>query len=298
MKISFNEATASNCSSLAEDLWLCEESGFDFIELRGDMLLDYLKTHDVEELQQFFATHHLKPHAMNALYTYIDMFHPEKADVERDRALLAYFISCCHVAQQIGNHYFVVVPDLLDDADNIYLPHDPNNRVYPFDNEAVKENYIRILRRLSAIAEKYDVRLGFEPVGSMGCAVRDIEHAWEIVKETNRENVGLVVDSFNLHLNGKLNDFSRIAEADVDKIFMAHINNCDDLPLGKLDHGDRRFVDSGEIDLDNYLSVLKGMGYDGPVSIETFRQEYYEWKAEDVIKQAYETTASLVKSYE
>ena len=45
MKISYNEATAKGCSSLALDLELCEKAGFDYIEIRLDMLGDYLKEH-------------------------------------------------------------------------------------------------------------------------------------------------------------------------------------------------------------------------------------------------------------
>ena len=55
MKISYNEATAKGCSSLALDLELCEKAGFDYIEIRLDMLGDYLKEHTVEELASFSA---------------------------------------------------------------------------------------------------------------------------------------------------------------------------------------------------------------------------------------------------
>ncbi len=63
MFISYNEACARDCSTLEQDLVLCEKAGFDYIEIRLDMLTDYLKRHTVEELAAFFCTSRLKPHA-------------------------------------------------------------------------------------------------------------------------------------------------------------------------------------------------------------------------------------------
>ena len=53
MFISYNEACARDCSTLEQDLVLCEKAGFDYIEIRLDMLTDYLKRHTVEELAAF-----------------------------------------------------------------------------------------------------------------------------------------------------------------------------------------------------------------------------------------------------
>ena len=41
MFISYNEACARDCSTLEQDLVLCEKAGFDYIEIRLDMLTDY-----------------------------------------------------------------------------------------------------------------------------------------------------------------------------------------------------------------------------------------------------------------
>ena len=297
MQISFNEATAYRCSNLQYDLQLCEKAGFDYIELRGDMLLDYLVEHKVEDLIDFFSNSHLKPHAINALYTYWGMFDKLNRNAERDRALMSYFLTCCQVSKAIGNHYFIVVPDLLDDANNIYCPHDGQNMDYPYDSNEVTEKYVYILRKLAKIAEEYEMNLCFEPVGSCGCAVRTIDHALQIIQEVDYNNVGLVLDSFNLYLNGKSNDFSDITKVPVEKVFAVHINNSDDIPIGILDHQHRRFVDSGCLNLHGFLSALKQIGYTGMVSIETFRPEYYCLPPQNVISTAYVTTKKLIDSY-
>ncbi|KAJ4474314.1 xylose isomerase-like protein [Lentinula aciculospora] len=51
-------------------------------------------------------------------------------------------------------------------------------------------------RQLGALAEKYGVRIGYEPL-SWGTVVNDWMQVWDVVKRVNRENVGVLLDSFN-----------------------------------------------------------------------------------------------------
>lgn len=53
MKTSYNEACARDCSTLEQDLSLCEKAGFDYIEIRLDMLRGWLKDHTVDQLKEF-----------------------------------------------------------------------------------------------------------------------------------------------------------------------------------------------------------------------------------------------------
>jgi 2-keto-myo-inositol isomerase len=275
---------------LETDLELCEKAGFDFIEIRFDMLRDYLKTHTVRELKIFFETHHLKPHAFNALYVFDSFLSGERnKDKAREKQAMDDFMLGCEVGKAIGSHYLVVVPDLHREA--------ANTRPYINTRENINIDAVRILRALSDIAAGYEMNLGLEPVGCLGCSVKTIEHAWEIVQMTNRRNIGLTIDCFNLHLYAKLNDFSGIKNVDPDKIFVVHINNADDSPLGILSNDNRRFCDSGAIDLENYIGTLRDIGYDRMVSIEVFRPEYREWPAEKVVLEAYRTTRDAIARY-
>ena len=67
LKLGYNEATCMKKSSVEMDLELCEKYGYDYIELRLDMLKEYLKKHTVEDLQDYFATHNIKPFAFNSI---------------------------------------------------------------------------------------------------------------------------------------------------------------------------------------------------------------------------------------
>lgn len=91
MKIGYNEATAKDCSTLEKDLELCEKYGFDYIEIRLDMLKDYLKTHTSDDLKKFFETSHIKPHAMNALYIYEDLFSEKDDSIKHKEVMDDFF---------------------------------------------------------------------------------------------------------------------------------------------------------------------------------------------------------------
>ena len=100
LQLGFNEATCKENSDVARDLALCEKYGYDYIELRLDMLNNkYFKTHTIADLQTFFAKSHLKPFAFNSIEN-INFNTPEQWD-----KLVELFTFGCEVAQAIGNKY-------------------------------------------------------------------------------------------------------------------------------------------------------------------------------------------------
>ena len=287
MRVCYNEATARDCSTLEQDLTLCEQAGFDDIEIRLDMLADYLRTHTVEDLKAFFAKSHLRPHAFNALYLYPE-FMSRRDQLARREALLKEFRLGCEVGKAIGSHYFIIVPP---------LQRDPNGGPYLGTEEQTLADCTRILRYLSGVAAEYDMNLCFELVGFDRSSVRSIAAADAIVRAVDRPNVGFVFDAYNIFLNGGKNDFSGIATVQPEKIFAAHIMSADSVPPAEMGQDKRRFCGEGAVDTDAFLQALKAVGYDGMVSIETFRPEYWAKTPEWVIQTAYETThAAMVKN--
>ncbi len=280
MKISYNEATAKDCSSLALDLELCEKAGFDYIEIRLDMLSDYLKEHTVEELAAFFRTSRIKPHAMNALYLYPE-FLGERDDPERREALLAEFRMGLEVSKAIGGHHFIIVPP---------LQRDPAGGPFVGTREETYENCVRILGKLGEMAEEYQVNLCFELVGFERSSVRSVEEADAIVRAVNRDNVGFVFDSYNIYLNNRTNDFSALRKAQPEKIFAIHMMSGKDVPDEEMGQDKRCFPDAGVVDIGNFLENLRETGYDGMVSIETFNPDYWKKDPAWVISTAYRTT--------
>ena len=52
------------------------------------------------------------------------------------------------------------------------------------------------------------------------------------------------------------------------------------------------------MNIDNFISILKDIGYDSMISIETFRPEYWVKSTEiGLIETAYKTTYELLEKY-
>ncbi len=281
MKISYNEACSMNCSTLEQDLILCEEAGFDYIEIRLDKLSEYLQNHTLQDLRSFFDVSNLKPATINAIYLY-DAFLSEKDDSNKSEELLEKFMFTVFAAKEIGATGIIIVPPILKDHPHL-LP-----------EEESTENCCRILRRFGTLAAPYGIRLAFELVGLQRAAVRSVSHAKKIVEKTNMDNVGYCMDSYNIYLNGRVNDFSELQSIPADKLFAVHINSGDGVDLNT--QAERCFVDRGILNIGQFLDQLNETGYDGMVSIEVFRPEYWEKPAEWVVRNAYRTTAALMKN--
>jgi len=300
MLVGYQQGTGIGCadSTFWRDLLLCEQVGFDVIEIRFDSLNHFLVAHSIKELKDFFASSRIKPHCMGGHFILPDDFAGEDRESKaRDADLMTRFIAMCHIAEQIGERYFLVINHLLQEKTPMGMMADVLDQDYPYSREQVTEFSARILKRFCAVAADYGVSIAWEPVCGRGSSVKTMDHAMEIINETGYDNIGICLDSFNQYINGKNNDFSIYKDLPADKIITVHINNCDDEPLGVLSPLHRRFADSGAIDLDNCLQNLKAIGYKGPISVETLRPEYYSWPIEKVVKEAYRTTIELVNRW-
>lgn len=271
MKLGMNEATCKENSTLEQDLKLCEKYHYDYIEIRLDMLKDYLQRHSIAELQAFFAASNVKPYAFNSIEDI------NFCTGEQWAKVVELFTFACEMGQKIGNPYIVVVPT-VDDA-----------MVNKTDKE-IFEDSVKALRKLSGIAAPYGMKLAFEPIGNPRWCVRSLRQCMDIIDAVDRLNVGVALDAFNLFLYDKLRDMDDIELVPAEKIFVYHIDDSEDLPLAELDHCHRLFPGDGIIPLEEITRRLHKKGYDGVASVELFRPEYWAMDADDVFRLAAEKT--------
>ncbi|WP_094607061.1 Inosose isomerase [Sporomusa silvacetica DSM 10669] len=274
MKICFNQATTMKHSTLEKDLELCEKYGYDLIEIRLDKLKDYLKTHTVDDLAAFFTTSNIKPYAFNALefITFRDA-----AGYQEIKDNLKFL---CETGKRIHCNKIVVVPTF---------------DVGSYSISQIKEESIKVLNDLADFAEKYGVKLAYEFVGYPNCSINTFGQTYDIIKTLNRDSVGLVLDCFHFHAMGsKIED---LQQADAEKIFIFHIDDAEDLPVGALRDDKRVWPGEGAIDLAAILAALKEIGYSEMVSVELFRPEYWDWDIEKTIRTGKEKTESVVSKY-
>lgn len=282
MKTSYNEACGRDCSTLEQDLELCEQAGFDYIEIRLDLLRGYLRNHTLEQLRAFFDTSRLKPHAINAVYLRQGMLPGE--EISWEEPAMQDFKLACETCQAIGSRFVVVVPPL-----------DPSG-VFTGDMDAAQQDCVRILKKLSALARPYGVRLCFELVGLRKSCVRDIGSVDRIVRAVDQDNVGFVFDSYNIYLNGRWNDFSGLRAVPPEKIFAVHLMSADDVPEDQMGQDKRCFPGRGVVDTDAFLQTLRACGYEGMVSVETFRPEYWAQSPRWVVENAYSSLRQALQA--
>ena len=265
MKLGFNEATCMKRSNLKLDLELCEKNGYDYIEIRLDMLGDYLKDHQYSDLKKFFANSHLKPYAFNSIEN-INFCTPEEWQ-ER----LKLFTFACQSANEIENPYIIMVPTM---GPEMALK----------SEQEIFADSVESLNKFADIAKPYGVKLAFEPIGDPRWCVRSLKQCWDIVKHIDRNDIGIALDAFNLFLYSKMADLDDLDQVPLEKIFVYHIDDCEDLPLGILDHCHRMFPGDGVIPLGRLSDKLKAKGYDQIASLELFRPQYWEMDPADVIR--------------
>ncbi|MBC1551888.1 2-keto-myo-inositol isomerase [Listeria booriae] len=275
MKLCFNEATTLENSNLEKDLTICEQNGYDYIEIRTmDKLPEYLKTHTLDDLATYFQNHHIKPLALNALVFF------NNRDEAGHAAIIQEFQEMMHICDKIGAKYVVAVP--LVTTEKIL-------------KKDIKQSCIEVLQELSNIAESHGVKIALEFVGHPECTVNTFEDAYDIVQAVNRDNVGLVFDSFHFHAMGS--NIENLKNADGSKIFIFHIDDTEDFQIGLLTDDDRVWPGHGAIDLEAHITTLKQIGYSDVVSVELFRPEYYQLTAEETIEKAKTTTLEVISKY-
>ncbi|MBC1982448.1 2-keto-myo-inositol isomerase [Listeria booriae] len=275
MKLCFNEATTLENSNLEKDLTICEQNGYDYIEVRTmDKLPEYLKTHTLDDLATYFQNHHIKPLALNALVFF------NNRDEAGHSAIIQEFQEMMHICDKIGAKYVVAVP--LVTTEKIL-------------KKDIKQSCIEVLQELSNIAESHGVKIALEFVGHPECTVNRFEDAYDIVQAVNRDNVGLVFDSFHFHAMGS--NIQNLKNADGSKIFIFHIDDTEDFQIGLLTDDDRVWPGHGAIDLEAHITTLKQIGYSDVVSVELFRPEYYQLTAEETIEKAKTTTLEVISKY-
>lgn len=274
MKICFNQATTMKNSTLESDLELCEKYHYDLIEIRLDKLRDYLTRHSLVDLRAFFDAHHIKPFAFNAL-EFIN-FRDEKGFAE----IMDGLKFCAKAGEMIGCKRVVIVPT-FDVGDKTITE--------------IREETVRVIHIMADYAEPFGLSLAFEFVGYPNCSVNTFAQAYDIVKTVNRKNVGVVLDCFHFHAMGSR--FEDLEAASADKIFILHLDDSEDLPVGAARDHNRLMPGEGVIDLPRILSTLKRIGYDSMVSIELFRPEYWDWPDEENIRVCYERTCNTIAPY-
>ncbi|MBT2332402.1 sugar phosphate isomerase/epimerase and 4-hydroxyphenylpyruvate domain-containing protein [Variovorax paradoxus] len=131
------------------------------------------------------------------------------------------------------------------------------------------------LHELAERAARRQLRVGFEAL-AWGRFTSLYGQAWNIVRQADHSNLGLILDSF--HTLSLKDDFAGIAAIPGDKIFFLQMA---DAPLLSMDvlqwaRHHRSFPGQGDLDVIGFFEQVLRAGYTGPLSLEIFNDIFRE----------------------
>ena len=129
------------------------------------------------------------------------------------------------------------------------------------------------LAELADLARRQGMRVGYEAL-AWGRWVKDWTAAWEIVRAADRDNLGIVLDSF--HICSRGNPIEPIAALPAEKIALVQVADAPALvmdPLSLSRHY-RCYPGQGDYPIVDYLDAVTRSGYRGPLSLEIFNDQF------------------------
>ena len=270
MKLAMNGATTMH-ADLETDIKAAGAAGFELIEIWAAKLREFLKTKNTGDLKRLLSEADLQPYSINSIEHITFRSEEDYAKIKAECEELS------KIAGEISCPYVVVVPGKL-----------PENAT---ENEIIEES-VKVLNELADIAEKYDVSLAFEFLGQTDCSVQTLDLCKKIVDEVNRENIGLVIDTFHFYAGNS--SFEAIENLDPEKLFIFHINDSENLPKEELTDAHRLYPGLGILPLQEIKQRFDKIGYDRMASIEIFRPEYWNEDPFEVAKQAKAATEKVL----
>lgn len=128
-------------------------------------------------------------------------------------------------------------------------------------------------RALGAIAAERGIRIGYEAL-CWGRHVNDHRDAWEVVRRADHPNIGLILDSF--HTLGRGLDPDTIRRIPGDRIFFVQLADAPAIPMDLLfwSRHFRNMPGEGDLDVTAFTRAVMATGYDGPLSLEIFNDQF------------------------
>ena len=270
MKLALNGATTMR-ADLATDLHAAKAAGFDYLEIWAAKLRAFLKEHTTVELKDLFVESGLVPLSINSIEHVTFRDEPAYESIKRECEELS------SIAAAVGCPCIVVVPGRLPPG---------------VGRETVIAESVRVLNELCDIAAAHDVSLAFEFLGQTDCSVPTLDLAHEIVREVNRKDLGVVIDSFHFYAGNSTVEMIEALDPDLIQIF--HINDAEDLPRTQLEDRHRLLPGLGILPLGEMISAFRKIGYDKVASVEIFRPEYWERDPFELARDAYAATERVL----
>jgi len=150
-------------------------------------------------------------------------------------------------------------------------------------SDTIRERFDEFMIQTAKVAEDHNVRVGFEYVSYDDRVVNSLKQSFNGLTKWDGD-IGLVLDVFHMYRSGE--KISDIPPKDRRKLWIFHINDAPNIPIPQVRDSDRVMPFEGIIDLREYISQLRAMSFDGPVSVELFSKRYWEMSPDRVVEKA------------
>ncbi|HEY0939855.1 MAG TPA: TIM barrel protein [Steroidobacter sp.] len=129
------------------------------------------------------------------------------------------------------------------------------------------------MAQLAERAQQRGIRIGYEAL-PWGRHVTDYRHAMKIVEHARHENLGVVLDGFNiLSVCSEVDAIRHLTPERIAMVQLADaISPCADIRHHSRHH--RCFPGQGALPLRDFVSAVQACGYDGWISLEIFNDEF------------------------
>ena len=141
---------------------------------------------------------------------------------------------------------------------------------------------------------KFGVKPAFEYLGFVE-QINTIEAALEIIQKSGHPQATIIVDPFHNFRGG--GSFSSLSKLRGDQIAISHFNDTPASPprLEQHDHS-RVLPGQGHLNLKEWITILKKIGYDRWLSLELFNQELWDRDPREVAKLGLESMRAIAEA--
>src|SRR5450755_1313125 len=265
MRFGFNGATTQT-ADLATDIRITGQAGYDVIKLRDDKLDQFLAQGSLDDVRQMLREAGVAAWTINAI-SLIGV------------GGTARTVARCHELSRYAQA--IECPWVLG------VPGPTGGRT----DAQVMSDTVAALREMADAAAEFGVSIAFEFMGFPWAAVRDVAGAWAIVQEADRPNLGIVVDTAHFYAGGSTLD--SIREVDPQRLVVLHINDVEDVAKPDITDGHRLYPGEGVVPLQDILGAVRVTGWDGVLSVELFREEYWQLDPLTVAREAKARTSAV-----
>lgn len=257
-----------------QQLEVSARAGFRAVGPRDINLQEYLSAgHSMEDALRLMERFGLKSVEYNFFPNWI-----YAADSERG-GMLSSFEEFCTKAAALGEGSIIVAPVSFENRNDV------------LDYELAVNN----LQELSRVADSFGVLVGVEFLP--WTRIDSISRAWDIVREADMENAGIILDSFH-YFEGSSTE-TELRKVPVEKIFLCHLNdmNTNEGDILTRTREQRVLPGEGHYQFGEILSYLKDNGYRGYYSLEILNKSYRDKDPLEIALRAKKSMDDLLAAY-